>query len=261
MSEQPIAYPSGWAEEGAYHPEPLNLKGKDYVTVAERVAWFVHDQRQLIAAGLATTGYSLRTELVEHNPSEGFAHYAAIVRDVLGNEATMYGSCTRKSFTDYLEKAATKALGRALLLLGYGTAFLDELDEGEIDGERKPVDAPQPRQRPQQHQQPTPQRRPPAPAHGPAHSDAGRPTAAPDGEGKANPWLTVDGYDPLSDMELRAKVKRIGILNMADFETFLRDARGYRIYDRAAVNATLTIWEGRHADAQAKLAAAGAVEG
>jgi hypothetical protein len=59
-------------------------------------------------------------------------------------------------------------------------------------------------------------------------------------------------------MELRAAVKRIGILSMADFETFLRDAQGYRVYDRAAINATLTIWEARHEQAQATLAAAGA---
>jgi hypothetical protein len=109
-------------------------------------------------------------------------------------------------------------------------------------------------ERPQQPERAARQQRPPAPAH----SDAGRPTAARDAKAKASAWLTIDGYDPLSDMELRAAVKRIGILSMADFETFLRDAQGYRVYDHAAINATLTIWEARHEQAQATLAAAGA---
>lgn len=45
---------------------------------------------------------------------------------------------TAADFPDYVEKAQTGAIGRALLWLGYGTAFAaDELDEGE-----RIVDAP-----------------------------------------------------------------------------------------------------------------------
>src|SRR5262249_18348122 len=43
----------------------------------------------------------------------------------------MYGSEAVKDFADYAEKASTKSLGRALLALGYGTAFASEMDEGE----------------------------------------------------------------------------------------------------------------------------------
>ena len=43
----------------------------------------------------------------------------------------MYGSEAAKDFADYAEKASTKSLGRALLALGYGTAFAPEMDEGE----------------------------------------------------------------------------------------------------------------------------------
>ena len=51
----------------------------------------------------------------------------------------MYGSETAKDFGDYAEKASTKSLGRALAMLGYGTQFAAEMDEGE-----RVVDSPVP---------------------------------------------------------------------------------------------------------------------
>lgn len=45
--------------------------------------------------------------------------------------STGYGSETLSDFRDYFEKAETKAIGRALAALGYGTLFALELDEGE----------------------------------------------------------------------------------------------------------------------------------
>lgn len=50
----------------------------------------------------------------------------------------MYGSESAKDFADYAEKASTKSVGRALLALGYGTAFAPEMDEGD-----RVVDTPQ----------------------------------------------------------------------------------------------------------------------
>jgi hypothetical protein len=38
---------------------------------------------------------------------------------------------SRNGFTDYLEKAETGAIGRALALCGYGTQFAPELEEAE----------------------------------------------------------------------------------------------------------------------------------
>ena len=73
--------------------------------------------------GLATTSFVIRTELVEQDREAGYAHFKTYERDVMGNEATMYGSESAKDFGDYAEKASTKSLGRALLALGYGTAF------------------------------------------------------------------------------------------------------------------------------------------
>ncbi|HET8907679.1 MAG TPA: hypothetical protein VFN11_12020 [Ktedonobacterales bacterium] len=126
-------YPSNWRIAADYDPNAhlMNLKGRDYMNVQNRLLWFIRDQRDFIAKGLATTSYVIRTELVEQDRDAGFAHFKTYVRDVIGNEATMYGSEAAKDFPDYAEKASTKSLGRALLALGYGTAFAPEMDEGE----------------------------------------------------------------------------------------------------------------------------------
>jgi hypothetical protein len=126
-------YPSNWRIAADFDPNAhlMNLKGRDYLNVQNRLLWFIRDQRDFIAKGLATTSYVIRTELVEHDRDAGYAHFKTYVRDVLGNEATMYGSEAAKDFPDYAEKASTKSLGRALLALGYGTAFAPEMDEGE----------------------------------------------------------------------------------------------------------------------------------
>ena len=126
-------FPDNWRISEDYDPNQhmLSLKGKDYLTVQNRLLWFVRDQRELIMRGLATMPYIIRTELVEHDRDAGYAQFRTYVRDVLGNEATMYGSETMRDFGDYAEKASTKSLGRALAMLGYGTQFAAEMDEGE----------------------------------------------------------------------------------------------------------------------------------
>jgi hypothetical protein len=147
-------YPSNWRIAADYDPNQhlMNLKGRDYLNVQNRLLWFIRDQRDFIVRGLATASYVIRTELVEQDREAGFAHFKTYVRDVMGNEATMYGSESAKDFADYAEKASTKSLGRALLALGYGTAFAPEMDEGDriVDSpvERKPQPAQPPQQRP-----------------------------------------------------------------------------------------------------------------
>lgn len=185
-------FPANWQIASDFDPNAhlMNLKGRDYLNVQSRMLWFIRDQRALIAAGLATEPYVLRTELVELDREAGWAHFRTVARDVLGNESVMYGSESAKDFADYIEKASTKSLGRALLGLGYGTAFAPEMDEGE-----RVVDAPVERR---QHATParataTPaaraatQRATTTPAQerqpAPAQSDAGRPTDGPTDEG------------------------------------------------------------------------------
>jgi hypothetical protein len=152
MSEMQAAktFPANWLIAQDYNPNDhlMNLKGKDYLNVQNRLLWFIRDQRALIAAGLATQPYVVRTECVELDREVGWAHFRTYVRDVLGNESTMYGSESVKDFPDYAEKASTKALGRALLGLGYGAGSAPELDEGErvVDS---PVSRAVPRTRPE----------------------------------------------------------------------------------------------------------------
>ncbi|HEY7778741.1 MAG TPA: hypothetical protein VIC85_00890 [Ktedonobacterales bacterium] len=126
-------FPANWLIAQDYNPNDhlMNLKGKEYLDVQNRLLWFIRDQRALIASGLATVPYIVRTECVEMDRERGWAHFKTRVRDVLGNEATMYGSEAMKDFPDYAEKASTKALGRALLALGYGAGMAPELEEGD----------------------------------------------------------------------------------------------------------------------------------
>src|SRR5262245_9093714 len=137
-------FPANWHIAADYDPNNhlMQLKGRDYLNVQNRLLWFIRDQRAFISGGLARVPYMIQTELVELDREVGFAHFKTYVRDVLGNESTMYGSESAKDFGDFAEKASTKSLGRALLALGYGTAFAPEMDEGE-----RVVDAPVERKR------------------------------------------------------------------------------------------------------------------
>ncbi|HEU0026956.1 MAG TPA: hypothetical protein VFQ25_07555 [Ktedonobacterales bacterium] len=138
------AFPPNWLLAPDYDPNDhlMSLKGKDYLNVQHRLLWFMRDQRDMIASGLAAVPYTIHTELVDLDRETGWAHFRTTVRDVLGNESTMYGSESARDFPDYIEKASTKSLGRALLALGYGAAFAPEMDEGEriVDSpvERRP---------------------------------------------------------------------------------------------------------------------------
>jgi hypothetical protein len=138
-SAQP-RFPSNWQVAADFDPNDhlMQLKGRDYLNVQARLLWFIRDQRALTVAGLARMPYVVRTELVEMDRTNNWAHFRTYVRDVLGNEATMYGSESATDFADYAEKASTKSVGRALLALGYGTAFAPEMDEGD-----RVVDTPQ----------------------------------------------------------------------------------------------------------------------
>ena len=149
VEHRETAFPQNWQIGQDYDPNAHLMKLErfdkrsqrmtvaDYLNVQNRLLWFIRDQRALIVAGLAKVPYVIQTDLVEMDREKGWAHYKTFIRDVLGNEVTMYGSEAQQDFGDYAEKASTKSLGRALLLLGYGTAFAPEMDEGE-----RIVDAP-----------------------------------------------------------------------------------------------------------------------
>ena len=101
----------------------MKLKGKDYLQVAWRLVWFRDPEDGF-------PGYGLKTELLEHG--EDWAVFKAEITDSHGDVvSTGHGSESLKDFGDYLEKAETKAVGRALAMLGFGTQFAPDLDEGE----------------------------------------------------------------------------------------------------------------------------------
>lgn len=76
--------------------------------------------------------------------ARGVAVFKAVVTDGKGGIATGTKTENAASFPDYLEKAETGAIGRALAALGFGTQFTgDELDEGD-----RLADAPVPPRQP-----------------------------------------------------------------------------------------------------------------
>lgn len=97
----------------------LNLKGKNYLQVMHRVQWFREEHPD----------YMIETEPVAL--TETHAIFKAIIRDAGGKAlATGHKREDQKSFPDYMEKAESGAIGRALALCGYGTQFAQELEEG-----------------------------------------------------------------------------------------------------------------------------------
>ena len=99
----------------------MKLKGKDYLQVAWRLVWFREDHPD----------WCINADCIEHD--EDHAIFKAIICDANGiQKSSGHGSESKRDFGDFMEKAETKAVGRALAMLGYGTQFAaDELDEGE----------------------------------------------------------------------------------------------------------------------------------
>ncbi len=102
--------------------------GADYLEVKWRVLWLRTQHPDAV----------ISTELISHENS--VAVFKAQVSIPGGGSSTGWGSEGYDDFRDYLEKAETKALGRALAALGFGTQFTPDFDFAE--GQEKVVDAP-----------------------------------------------------------------------------------------------------------------------
>jgi len=100
----------------------------DYLEVKWRLVWLRE----------ANPDATIDTELVSHDGQ--LAVFRARVSIPGGGSATGWGSEAQDDFRDYLEKAETKALGRALAALGFGTQFCPDFDFGAAAG--KVVDSP-----------------------------------------------------------------------------------------------------------------------
>lgn len=104
------------------------VNGSDYLEVKWRLVW-LRDQHPDAA---------VETELVSHH--DNTAVFRARVAVPGGGSSTGWGSETAGDFRDYLEKAETKAIGRALAALGFGTQFCPDFEFGAAVG--RVVDAP-----------------------------------------------------------------------------------------------------------------------
>lgn len=92
--------------------------GKAYLEVKWRLVWFREQHPD----------WTILTEIIEANEKQ--AIFKASILTEKGNlMATAHGSETPRDFGDYFEKAETKAIGRALALIGYGTQFAPDLEE------------------------------------------------------------------------------------------------------------------------------------
>jgi hypothetical protein len=135
----------GPARQGSdFDPTPYirQLRGRggggDYLDVKWRLLWLrkEHPDAEIV------------TDLVQHDPQ--MAIFKATVTLPTGGKATGYGSETASDFPDFIEKAETKAIGRALNALGYGAQFGDRSDDpalargGERSGPAPAAAAPRP---------------------------------------------------------------------------------------------------------------------
>jgi len=133
----------------------IQLKNKqgaqDYLPVQWRLVWFreqcpqgtidteevdVNLDREVEAEAYVWNSEKRRSEKVIKR-ARGYARFKAIVTDGKGGRATGTKTENAANFPDYVEKAETGAIGRALAGLGYGTQFAPEMDE-----EHRIVDSP-----------------------------------------------------------------------------------------------------------------------
>ena len=121
----------------------IKIQGnRDYLPVASRLVWLREEHPD----------WSIITTPIEINLEQQYAIFTAVVKDQTGRivgQGTKHEN--RQGFADYIEKAETGSIGRALAVCGYGTQFAPELEEGE-----RLVDSPQPAKQ-QANTQPQPQ--------------------------------------------------------------------------------------------------------
>lgn len=121
MVAQPVTF-----EAGKYLTQ---IQGRDYLEVKWRLLWLRTEHPDA----------AIETELVRDDGTT--AVFKARVSIPGGGSATGWGQESYQDFGDYLEKAETKSLGRALAALGFGTQFCQDFDFGAADKGRV-VDSP-----------------------------------------------------------------------------------------------------------------------
>ena len=106
--------------------------GRTYLPVSARIVWFRQEHPD----------WSIETEAVEINHEKQYAIFRARICD---GDGKLMSTGTKKEdikgFGDYIEKAETGSVGRALALCGFGTQFSPDLDESTAG---RFADSPQP---------------------------------------------------------------------------------------------------------------------
>ena len=104
------------------------INGNEYLEVKRRIVWLRTEHLEA----------EIDTNLETYTGTE--AVFKATVRIPGLGSATGWGSEDAQSFGDFIEKAETKAIGRALGALGYGTQFTRDFEFGSDQG--RVVDSP-----------------------------------------------------------------------------------------------------------------------
>lgn len=96
----------------------IQVRGREveYLDVKWRLVWLRSEHPDA----------HITTNLVSND--KNVAVFRAEVTLPSGGRATGYGSESQADFDDYIEKAETKAIGRALAALGYGTQFATDFE-------------------------------------------------------------------------------------------------------------------------------------
>ncbi len=95
-----------------------DIKGKPYLAVQYRIVWFREEHPD----------WGIESECLLATNDE--TRFKAVIKDPTGRIlADGYKREDKKGFPDHYEKAQTGAIGRALGILGYGTAYAVELEE------------------------------------------------------------------------------------------------------------------------------------
>lgn len=99
----------------------MKLKGKDYLPIAARLIWFRDEHPDW---GIVTTPVEINME----------KQYAIFSASIFNGEGKLMATATKmenvQGFGDFIEKAETGSVGRALAYCGFGTQFAPELEEG-----------------------------------------------------------------------------------------------------------------------------------
>lgn len=103
----------------------INLKGKSYLMVAHRLQWLAESKDKFV----------IETEIKEQTADSATVRAVVAVLDEQGKivrKASATKVEAKAHFPDFVEKAETAAIGRALAMIGFGTQHaLADLDEGE----------------------------------------------------------------------------------------------------------------------------------